>query len=252
MTKRLASTGVGKSAPGAEARDTFDGGVLGAGAVNAGGTKDVWWFAVGVGGRFPSVDAGGDQMEIVVRGLSSLVKSRADLSARSFISDPVLLVALSLEMNCASEAFRFATGDEAWMLTSVTDLVVVDAVASGAQSRLRGSCQSRLMFQFWYRVGLNPWAWSHCVRWYTGSSFWNFHWHCHVGECRRPARIGGVSTATASYKGHRYPVEIINHCVWLYFRFPLSFREVEELMLVRGAVVSYETIRRWWAKFGPL
>ena len=53
-----------------------------------------------------------------------------------------------------------------------------------------------------------------------------------------------------SYKGHRYPVEIINHCVWLYFRFPLSFREVEELMLVRGVVVSYETIRRWCAKFG--
>ena len=53
-----------------------------------------------------------------------------------------------------------------------------------------------------------------------------------------------------SYKGHRYPVEIINHCVWLYFRFPLSFREVEELMLERGVVVSYETIRRWCAKFG--
>ena len=59
-----------------------------------------------------------------------------------------------------------------------------------------------------------------------------------------------VSTLTASYKGHRYPVEIINHCVWLYFRFPLSFREVEELMLARGVVVSYETIRRWCAKFG--
>ncbi|MFI8664726.1 IS6 family transposase [Rhodococcus qingshengii] len=53
-----------------------------------------------------------------------------------------------------------------------------------------------------------------------------------------------------SYKGHRYPVEIINHCVWLYFRFPLSFREVEELMLERGVVVSYETIRRWCSKFG--
>ena len=57
-------------------------------------------------------------------------------------------------------------------------------------------------------------------------------------------------TATPSYKGHRYPVEIINQCVWLYFRFPLSFREVEELMLARGVVVSYETIRRWCAKFG--
>jgi putative transposase len=60
----------------------------------------------------------------------------------------------------------------------------------------------------------------------------------------------GVSTATPSYKGHRYPVEIINHCIWLYFRFPLSFREVEELMLARGVPVSYETIRRWCAKFG--
>ena len=60
----------------------------------------------------------------------------------------------------------------------------------------------------------------------------------------------GVRTATASYKGHRYPVEIIGHCVWLYFRFSLSFREVEELMLARGVVVSYETIRRWCAKFG--
>src|ERR1700746_394521 len=53
-----------------------------------------------------------------------------------------------------------------------------------------------------------------------------------------------------SYKGHRYPVQIINHCVWLYIRFPLSFREVEELMLERGLAVSYETIRRWCAKFG--
>ncbi|MFD3622967.1 IS6 family transposase, partial [Streptomyces sp. NPDC058676] len=48
-----------------------------------------------------------------------------------------------------------------------------------------------------------------------------------------------------SYKGHRYPVEVISHCVWLYHRFPLSFREVEELMLERGVTVSYETIRRW-------
>ncbi|MCX4617720.1 IS6 family transposase [Streptomyces mirabilis] len=53
-----------------------------------------------------------------------------------------------------------------------------------------------------------------------------------------------------SYRGHRYPVEVISHCVWLYHRFPLSFREVEELMLQRGVIVSYETIRRWCAKFG--
>lgn len=53
-----------------------------------------------------------------------------------------------------------------------------------------------------------------------------------------------------SYKGHRYPVEVISHCVWLYFRFPLSYREVEELMLQRGVIVSYETVRRWCVKFG--
>jgi putative transposase len=59
-----------------------------------------------------------------------------------------------------------------------------------------------------------------------------------------------VTAASPSYKGHRYPGEIIAHCVWLYHRFPLSFREVEELMLQRGVVVSYETIRAWCAKFG--
>ncbi|MGC9537584.1 IS6 family transposase [Streptomyces sp. UG1] len=59
-----------------------------------------------------------------------------------------------------------------------------------------------------------------------------------------------MGSASPSYKGHRYPVEVISHCVWLYFRFPLSFREVEELMLERGVIVSYETIRRWCVKFG--
>ena len=43
-----------------------------------------------------------------------------------------------------------------------------------------------------------------------------------------------VESTPPSYKGHRYPVEVISHCVWLYFRFPLSFRAVEELMLERG------------------
>ena len=59
-----------------------------------------------------------------------------------------------------------------------------------------------------------------------------------------------MTAASSSYKGHPYPPEIIAHCVWLYHRFPLSFREVEELMLTRGVVVSYETIRQWCAKFG--
>jgi putative transposase len=53
-----------------------------------------------------------------------------------------------------------------------------------------------------------------------------------------------------SYKGFRFPVEIISHCVWLYHRFPLSFREVEEMMMERGVVVSHETVRQWCAKFG--
>ena len=54
-----------------------------------------------------------------------------------------------------------------------------------------------------------------------------------------------------SYKRHRFPPEIIAHAVWLYFRFPLSLRLVEEMLLERGIVVSYETIRRWALKFGP-
>ena len=55
-----------------------------------------------------------------------------------------------------------------------------------------------------------------------------------------------------SYKRHRYPPQIIAHVVWLYVRFNLSLREVEELILERGVDVSYETIRRWTVKFGPL
>ena len=61
-----------------------------------------------------------------------------------------------------------------------------------------------------------------------------------------------MGSVSLSYKGHRYPVEVISRCVWLYFRFPLSFREVEELMLERGVVVSCETVRRWCAKFGQV
>ena len=59
-----------------------------------------------------------------------------------------------------------------------------------------------------------------------------------------------IETSTA-YKRHRFPARLIAHAVWLYFRFPLSLRLVEELLLERGIVVSYETIRRWAAKFGP-
>ncbi|MEU1107084.1 IS6 family transposase, partial [Streptomyces tibetensis] len=59
-----------------------------------------------------------------------------------------------------------------------------------------------------------------------------------------------MGAGSLSCKGHRYPVEVISYCVWLYFRFPLSFREVDELLFERGIIVSYETIRRWCAKFG--
>ena len=59
-----------------------------------------------------------------------------------------------------------------------------------------------------------------------------------------------TNAAAPSYKRHRYPAEIIAHTVWLYFRFSLSFRDVEELMAVRGVTLSYETVRRWTLKFG--
>ncbi|HEY6422986.1 MAG TPA: IS6 family transposase, partial [Pseudonocardiaceae bacterium] len=54
----------------------------------------------------------------------------------------------------------------------------------------------------------------------------------------------------ASYVGFRYPSEIISHCVWMYFRFALSLRDVSELMLERGVEVSHETVRQWTRKFG--
>jgi putative transposase len=72
-----------------------------------------------------------------------------------------------------------------------------------------------------------------------------------AGFARR--QVGGaglVGVEAPSYRGFRFPAEIISHCVWLYHRFPLSFREVQEMMLARGVVVSHETVRQWCAKFG--
>lgn len=54
-----------------------------------------------------------------------------------------------------------------------------------------------------------------------------------------------------SFKRHRFPPDVIQYALWLYFRFTLSFRDVEELLAERGIDVSYETIRRWSIKFGP-
>src|ERR671933_791759 len=57
-------------------------------------------------------------------------------------------------------------------------------------------------------------------------------------------------TAPSSYAGHRFPPEVIGHAVWLYFRFPLGLRMVEEMLAARGLIVSHETVRRWALKFG--
>jgi len=55
---------------------------------------------------------------------------------------------------------------------------------------------------------------------------------------------------TPSYAGHRFPPEVISHAVWLYFRFPLGLRMVEEMLAARGITVSHETVRQWALKFG--
>src|SRR5829696_1997695 len=55
-----------------------------------------------------------------------------------------------------------------------------------------------------------------------------------------------------SYSGYRFPPDIIQRAVWLYLRFTLSFRDVEELLAERGIEVTYESIRRWVLAFGPV
>jgi putative transposase len=59
-----------------------------------------------------------------------------------------------------------------------------------------------------------------------------------------------MNTSIRAYKNHRFPPEIISHAVWLYFRFCLSYRDVEELLFTRGIIVTYEAIRKWCRKFG--
>lgn len=60
-----------------------------------------------------------------------------------------------------------------------------------------------------------------------------------------------MDTSSPSYRGHRFPAEIISHAVWLYYRFSVSLRDVEDLLAKRGVIVSHETIRQWTQKFGP-
>jgi putative transposase len=66
---------------------------------------------------------------------------------------------------------------------------------------------------------------------------------CHTRRMNTPL-------PTNLYKRHRFPAEIISHCVWLYFRFCLSDRDVEELMAARGVLLTYEAVRYWCRKFG--
>ena len=61
-----------------------------------------------------------------------------------------------------------------------------------------------------------------------------------------------TTITAASYKGFRFPQDIIAHAVWLYFRFNLSYRDVEELLAARGVIVTYETVRQWCKKFGQM
>ena len=63
------------------------------------------------------------------------------------------------------------------------------------------------------------------------------------GRMTTPPRI-------PSYAGYRFPAEVISYAVYLYFRFPLSLRMVEEMLAVRGIEVSHETVRKWGLKFG--
>lgn len=66
----------------------------------------------------------------------------------------------------------------------------------------------------------------------------------------KPATKSAANDEPISYAGYRYPPEVISYAVWMYFRFPLSLRMVEEMLAARGIEVTYETVRRWSVKFG--
>ena len=61
-----------------------------------------------------------------------------------------------------------------------------------------------------------------------------------------------TTPARSRYAGHQFPAAIISHALWLYFRFPLGLRMVEEMLAARGIIVSHETVRQWARKFGRL
>ena len=78
--------------------------------------------------------------------------------------------------------------------------------------------------------------------------------HCHGAPGLRRSRWPGSPTRMNkfSYNGYRFPPEIIQQAIWLYLRFTLSLRDVEDLLAERGVTVSYETVRRWVNHFGPM
>ena len=81
-----------------------------------------------------------------------------------------------------------------------------------------------------------------------------FTGYCQVDEVSM--NIGSLSammtTSKSIDRGYRFPAEVIEQAVWLYFRFPLSLRMVEDLLAVRGIIVSYEAVRCWAEKFGRI
>jgi hypothetical protein len=78
-----------------------------------------------------------------------------------------------------------------------------------------------------------------------------YSWFCHTNGCRPPLPRVGWPTKI-SFARLQFPPDIVRHAVWLYLRFILSFRDVEDLLAERGLDVSYETVRQWVLKFGPL
>jgi putative transposase len=71
-----------------------------------------------------------------------------------------------------------------------------------------------------------------------------------LSSWRRSGQTDQMKTNASTYHGYRFPPDIISHAVWLYHRFCLSFRDVEDLLAQRGITVSYETVRQWCRKFG--
>src|SRR5206468_4426214 len=76
---------------------------------------------------------------------------------------------------------------------------------------------------------------------------------CGIGKLTSDRRVHVLPRAMKpiSYARHRFPSDVIRHAVWLYLRFTLSYRDVEDLLAERGLIVSNEAIRRWVLKFGP-